>query len=152
MYEEKCETLMKRYKGMFEDVMRSYDHNVAALAKQLIGINNFSLGSYDSALEAFMEALEDANLSREHEVEGIENPTVGIISYIKAIQLRGIPIRLNQDRVNKYKSTLAAAGTKDAIDLIPYIQSMLEQTNTATPNDVTMNTSSHIIKSPANQP
>lgn len=49
MYEKKCESMMKEYKDMFENVMRSYDHNVTALAKQLVGINNFSLGSYDKA-------------------------------------------------------------------------------------------------------
>ena len=152
MYEKKCESMMKEYKDMFENVMRSYDHNVTALAKQLVGINNFSLGSYDKALDAFMEALEEANLSREHEVEGVENPTDGIISYIKAIRIYDHSIKLEQDKVDKYKSILASAGKKDAIDLIPYIQSMLEPINTATPNDVAMNTSSHNNKSPANNP
>lgn len=152
VFEKGLESKLDEYKRMYEDAMRSYDHNVSALAKQLIGIHNFSFGSYDKALEAFMEALEEANLSREHEVEGIETPTDGIISYIKAIQLHGHPIRLSQCDVDKYKSILAATGTNGAIDLIPYIQSMLEPTNTATPNDVATNTRSQSIKSPASKP
>lgn len=152
MYEEKCESMMKEYKDMFENVIRSYDHNVTALAKQLVGINNFSLGGYDKALDAFMEALEEANLSREHEVKGVENPTDGIISYIEAIRIYGHPIRLEQNKVDRYRLILASAGTKDAINLIPYIQSMLEPINTATPNDVATNTSSHNNKSPASKP
>lgn len=151
-FEEKCEKQKEEYKEMFENAIRSYDHNVSALARQLIAIDHFAGGSYDGALEVFMDALEEANLSKRHEVKGVENPTDGIISYIKEIERRNPPIKLNQERVDKYKSVLAATGKKDAIDLIPYIQSMLEQINADTPNDVTMKTSTQSIKSPASNP
>lgn len=151
-FEEKCENLKSEFKDAFENAMRSYDHNVSALSKQLIAVGHFSGGSYKVALEVFMDALEEANLSRRHEVEGIENPTDGIISYIEEIKRRNPDIKLKQELVEKYKAIFAATGKKGAIDLIPYIQSMLEPINTATANEVAIKTSTQIIKSPASNP
>lgn len=54
--------LMTEYRNDFENKMRSYDHNVTALARQLRAISEFfSKGNYAGSLGEFMEALHEAN-------------------------------------------------------------------------------------------
>lgn len=72
-----------------------------------------------------MDALEKANISRTHEVNGIKNPSHGIISFIQYLKIVNGKIALNANEVERYKMILAETKNKDAIDLIPYIQSLL---------------------------
>ena len=102
---------LNEYKMMYEDVMRSYDHNVTALARQMAAIMNyFPIGDYEMALNELMEALNEANLAREHEVEGVANPSNGIISFIKEVENRKPYIVLDSETVDKYKTILAETG------------------------------------------
>lgn len=73
-----------------------------------------------------MDALEKANISRTHEINGIKNPSHGIISFIQYLKKVNGKIVLNPNEVERYKMILAGTKNKDAIDLIPYIQSRLE--------------------------
>lgn len=152
-FEKVVEGKVNEYKKKYEDVMRSYDHNVTALARQMAAIMNyFPIGDYEMALNELMEALNEANLAREHEVEGVANPSNGIISFIKEIENRKPYIVLDLETVDRYKTILAETKMKDAIDLIPYIQSMLAPMNTAMENKDTIKTSNQSIKSPASNP
>lgn len=152
-FEKVVEGKVNEYKKNYEDVMRSYDHNVTALARQMVAIMNyFPIGDYEMALNELMEALNEANLAREHEVEGVANPSNGIISFIKEIENRKPYIVLDLETVDRYKTILAETKMKDAIDLIPYIQSMLAPMNTAMENKDTIKTSNQSIKSPASNP
>lgn len=124
-FEKENKRLMDEYRTEFEDKMRCYDHNVTALAKQLFAINIFFKGNYEDALDVFMEALHEANLSKKNEISGIENPTQGILSFIKALQEKEkLCPHLPKEKVDRYKKILVGTGTNEAIDLIPYIQSL----------------------------
>lgn len=125
-FEKECERQVNELKELFENCMRSYDHNVAAVALELRAISEyFSKGRYDIALNEFMNALKEANISRKYEIEGVENPSSGIISYIQQFKQRNIQVVLSAEKVEEYKMILAQTNNKDAIDLIPYIQSLL---------------------------
>lgn len=125
-FEEECQKQIDDLKVLFKNYMRSYDHNVTAVTFELHAIcEYFSESKYKEALDEFMKALQEANTAKKHEIEGIENPSAGIISYIQQFKLRNIQIVLNAEKVEKYKMILAQTNNKDAIDLIPYIQSLL---------------------------
>lgn len=125
-FEEECKKQVDELKELFENSMRSYDHNVAAVTFELHAIcEYFSEGKYKEALDEFMKALQKANTAKEHEIKGVENPLTGIISYIQQFKQRNIQIVLSVEKVEEYKMILAQTNDKNAIDLIPYIQSLL---------------------------
>lgn len=124
-FEEESKKQIWELKDWFENIMRSYDHNVNAVVYQLGAINeHFSVGNYEKALHLLMKALNEANISRKNEIKGVKNPAEGIISYIKQFKIRGIKLSLPAEKVEVYKLILADTQDKDAIDLIPYIQSL----------------------------
>ncbi len=125
-FEEESKKQVNKLKELFKNHMRSFDHNVAATTFQLHAIcEYFSRGKYEAALDEFMKALKEANMAKKHEIEGIENPSAGIISYIQQFKERNISMTLNAEKVEEYKMILAQTNNKEAIDLIPYIQSLL---------------------------
>lgn len=110
--------------------MISYDNNVEALATQLYAISVYlPHNNYKMTLKTLMDALEKANKSRNYEIKGIKNPSHGIISFIQYLKKKNGEITLNAKEVERYKLILAETKDNDAIDLIPYIQSLLAWRN-----------------------
>lgn len=126
-FEQECRRQIDEFKKEFRDNMISYDYNVDAVVTQLYAISvHLAQKDYKNTLKCLMDALEKANISRTHEINGIKNPSHGIISFIQYLKKVNGKIVLNPNEVEKYKMILAGTKNKDAIDLIPYIQSLLE--------------------------
>lgn len=106
--------------------MISYDYNVDAVVTQLYAISvHLAQKDYKNTLKCLMDALEKANKSRNYEIKGIKNPSHGIISFIQYLKKINGEITLDAKEVERYKLILAETKDNDAIDLIPYIQSLL---------------------------
>lgn len=126
-FEQECRRQIDEFKKEFRDNMISYDYNVDAVVTQLYAISvHLAQKDYKNTLKCLMDALEKANISRTHEINGIKNPSHGIISFIQYLKKVNGKIVLNPNEVERYKMILAGTKNKDAIDLIPYIQSLLE--------------------------
>lgn len=124
--EQECRRQINEFRREFRDCMISYDYNVDAVATQLYAISvHLSQKDYKNTLKCLMDALEKSNISRNHEISGIRNPSNGIISFIQYLKKVNGEIVLNANEVERYKLILAETKNNDAIDLIPYIQSLL---------------------------
>lgn len=125
-FEQECRRQIDEFKKEFRDNMISYDYNVDAVVTQLYAISvHLAQKDYKNTLKCLMDALEKANISRTHEINGIKNPSHGIISFIQYLKKVNGKIVLNPNEVERYKMILAGTKDNDAIDLIPYIQSLL---------------------------
>ena len=125
-FEQECRRQIDEFKKEFRNNMISYDNNVDAVVTQLYAISvHLAQKDYKNTLKCLMNALEKANISRTHEINGIKNPSHGIISFIQYLKKVNGKIVLNPNEVERYKMILAETKNKDAIDLIPYIQSLL---------------------------
>ena len=125
-FEQECRRQIDEFKKEFRNNMISYDNNVDAVVTQLYAISvHLAQKDYKNTLKCLMNALEKANISRTHEINGIKNPSHGIISFIQYLKKVNRKIVLNPNEVERYKMILAETKNKDAIDLIPYIQSLL---------------------------
>lgn len=125
-FEQECRRQIDEFKNEFRNCMISYDSNVEALATQLYAISVYlPHNNYKMTLKTLMDALEKANKSRNYEIKGIKNPSHGIISFIQYLKKKNGEITLNAKEVERYKLILAETKDNDAIDLIPYIQSLL---------------------------
>lgn len=125
-FEQECRRQIDEFKKEFRNNMISYDNNVDAVVTQLYAISvHLAQKDYKNTLKCLMNALEKANISRTHEINGIKNPSHGIISFIQYLKKVNGKIVLNPNEVERYKLILAETKDNDAIDLIPYIQSLL---------------------------
>lgn len=125
-FEQECRRQIDEFKKEFRNNMISYDNNVDAVVTQLYAISvHLAQKDYKNTLKCLMDALEKANISRTHEINGIKNPSHGIISFIQYLKKINGKIVLNATEVERYKIILAETKNNDAIDLIPYIQSLL---------------------------
>lgn len=125
-FEQECRRQIDEFKKEFRNNMISYDNNVDAVVTQLYAISvHLAQKDYKNTLKCLMNALEKANISRTHEINGIKNPSHGIISFIQYLKKVNGKIVLNPNEVERYKMILAETKDNDAIDLIPYIQSLL---------------------------
>lgn len=125
-FEQECRRQIDEFKKEFRNNMISYDNNVDAVVTQLYAISvHLAQKDYNNTLKCLMDALEKANISRTHEINGIKNPSHGIISFIQYLKKINGKIVLNATEVERYKIILAETKNNDAIDLIPYIQSLL---------------------------
>lgn len=125
-FEQECRRQIDEFKKEFRNNMISYDNNVDAVVTQLYAISvHLAQKDYKNTLKCLMNALEKANISRTHEINGIKNPSHGIISFIQYLKKINGKIVLNPNEVERYKLILAETKDNDAIDLIPYIQSLL---------------------------
>ena len=126
-FEQECRRQIDEFKKEFRDNIIVLRLQRRCSRTQLYAISvHLAQKDYKNTLKCLMDALEKANISRTHEINGIKNPSHGIISFIQYLKKVNGKIVLNPNEVERYKMILAGTKNKDAIDLIPYIQSRLE--------------------------
>lgn len=122
LMEKKAEKAISSFEKRIDEIMKEkiedYDHTVSASVYQLYSFMLMQEQKDNEALNYLIRALELLEKGTD------KSPQEGIISFIQHMEATKKNAKLSKDEVDKYCIILGKTGNKEAISLIPYIQSL----------------------------
>lgn len=116
--------IRKEFEELAEKEINDYDHTISGVIIQLQGLSEFNRAQYPYALDAFLDALHEADKGKRKDVVD------DILKYIYEIKRKkeeeGVSLYLMKDKRERHIKTIKSVKGNYAKGLVSFIESLTE--------------------------